>query len=525
MSFEVYNTNNGIPMGKAQLGGGGAESDGALYQYMGSVATYAALELLDTTNFKPGYVYDVQEDGMDYAWTGTDWNALGAHTDLSNYYTKTETDAFIAPLATKNELSGKQDRLTANNPLTISEYVMTSLVNMEYNSAGTGFYNSNTTSACQYLDYGFPGKVLFKQRSGQTLTTSNLYDIGHVDIPYQIGQLVAVKVLDESNQSASQTRSMIFGKTNSQGDFIPILYMDNTYSSATLTIGITTDDNISSLTALTTGKYTTSQTWNTSLTSSTSYVTSGTTKSTTMGGYVRIYETSNGIQLLIYNGAAFRVYGKSEVCINSKAITNASLVSRLKEITMVRIIPNEYFGTSPEFAISKTGVGLFDSDLTSFDSFKTTKKTFADLGTNLFDLSGEIKQTYLDLNIGAGLNVQNNVLVNTNPTPVDVSNKVTGVGISEMQALTQTEYDEIGKYYAYEYNGTTVYVRKETPATTDTVYSAIGTASALTITSVGTDSLTLSDGNTYTRSAASDEIDGTQYNATTLYVVKNVVGE
>ena len=107
----------------------------------------------------------------------------------------------------------------------------------------------------------------------------------------------------------------------------------------------------------------------------------------------------------------------------------------------------------------------------------------------------------------------------------DVSNKVTGVGISEMQALTQTEYDEIGKYYAYEYNGTTVYVRKETPTTTDTVYSAIDTASALTITSVGTDSLTLSDSNTYTRSAASDEVDDTQYDATTLYVVKNVVGE
>ena len=51
------------------------------------------------------------------------------------------------------------------------------------------------------------------------------------------------------------------------------------------------------------------------------------------------------------------------------------------------------------------------------------------------------------------------------------------------------------------------------------------TASALTITSVGTDSLTLSDSNTYTRSAASDEVDDTQYDATILYVVKNVVGE
>ena len=393
--------------------GGGGSADGDVYQYMGSVADYDALIALDTTDFKPGYVYNVQDSGMNYAWTGTVWDALGSTVDLTAYYTKTEIDALIASLATKSELSEKQDKLTANSPLTISEYTMTSLVNMEYNSAGTGFYNSNATSACQYLDYGFPGKVLFAQRSGQTLTTSNLYNIGHVDIPYQIGQLVAVKVLDESNQSASQTRSMIFGKTNSQGDFIPILYMDNTYSTATLTIGITTDDNISSLTALSTGKYTTSQTWDTSLTSSTSHITDGSTSSTTMGGYVRIYETNGGIQILLYNGTAFRVYGRSDVYMNSKTITNASLVSRLKEITMVRIIPNQDMGINENTAISKVGVGLFDSNLTSFNDFKTTKKTFADLGTNLFDLSGEIKQTYLDLNIGTGLSVQDGELITT----------------------------------------------------------------------------------------------------------------
>ena len=91
-------------------------------------------------------------------------------------------------------------------------------------------------------------------------------------------------------------------------------------------------------------------------------------------------------------------------------------------------------------------------------------------------------------------------------------------GVTGMRAVTQTEYDEIGTYYAYIYSGSTVYVRKATPTTTDTVYTGIGTESTLTITSVGTDSITLSDGNTYTYSEANNIVDTTQYNSTIVYV-------
>ena len=50
------------------------------------------------TNPKVGDMYNITvksiygEPGMNVAWNGTEWDALGSTIDLSQYYTKTETD-------------------------------------------------------------------------------------------------------------------------------------------------------------------------------------------------------------------------------------------------------------------------------------------------------------------------------------------------------------------------------------------------------------------------------------------------
>lgn len=263
------------------------------------------------------------------------------------------------------------------------KYIIPTLFNMQYNGAGTGLYSSNSTSACQYLSSSSEGRIDFKQRSGQTLTTSNLYDIGYIDIPYTLGKLITVCQLDTSLTSSHPIRSIVFGKINGQGNFVPILYSDNSSDSVTLTIGITTDDNISSIVGIGGTHYTTSQTWDASQTSNTVHKTDGAISTTTYGGYIRLYETDNGIQLLAYDGGAFRTAGYTEVFINSKSITGSTLVARIKEITTARIIPAQYMGISENTAISKAGIGLFDSNITSFNSFATTKYTFADIGENL----------------------------------------------------------------------------------------------------------------------------------------------
>ena len=52
------------------------------YKYKGSVAAYANLP---TTGNVTGDVWNVQTDGMNYAWTGSAWDALGGTVDLSGY--------------------------------------------------------------------------------------------------------------------------------------------------------------------------------------------------------------------------------------------------------------------------------------------------------------------------------------------------------------------------------------------------------------------------------------------------------
>lgn len=60
----------------------------SVYKYKGSVPTFNDLP---KTNRSVGDVYDVQDSGMNYAWSGTVWDELGGYIDLSNYYSKDET--------------------------------------------------------------------------------------------------------------------------------------------------------------------------------------------------------------------------------------------------------------------------------------------------------------------------------------------------------------------------------------------------------------------------------------------------
>ena len=82
------------------------EIDGKLasiYRYKGTVATYSDLP---STGLTIGDVYNVEEDGSNYAWNGTIWDKLGGDVDLSGYYNKTQTDTLLA---------GKVDNSTLND--------------------------------------------------------------------------------------------------------------------------------------------------------------------------------------------------------------------------------------------------------------------------------------------------------------------------------------------------------------------------------------------------------------------------
>ena len=77
------------------------------YKYKGS-CTYAELP---TTGQTVGDTWNVTDAhgtypaGTNYAWTGTDWDALGGTVDLSSYYTKSQTDTLLGNKVDK--VSGK----------------------------------------------------------------------------------------------------------------------------------------------------------------------------------------------------------------------------------------------------------------------------------------------------------------------------------------------------------------------------------------------------------------------------------
>lgn len=56
----------------------------AVYKYKGSVATVADLPSSGNTT---GDVYDVQATGVNYAWNGSAWDALGQYVDITAFWT------------------------------------------------------------------------------------------------------------------------------------------------------------------------------------------------------------------------------------------------------------------------------------------------------------------------------------------------------------------------------------------------------------------------------------------------------
>lgn len=63
---------------------------GGALRFVDSVADEEALEALDTTNLSNGDVYQVEADGSEWVWNGTEWIELGTNVDLSGYATTSQ---------------------------------------------------------------------------------------------------------------------------------------------------------------------------------------------------------------------------------------------------------------------------------------------------------------------------------------------------------------------------------------------------------------------------------------------------
>ena len=67
-----------------------------VFIYKGTVATTGDLDSIE--NPKVGDCWNVEADGNNYAWNGSEWDKLSGTVDLSNYYTKTQVDSIKSAL-------------------------------------------------------------------------------------------------------------------------------------------------------------------------------------------------------------------------------------------------------------------------------------------------------------------------------------------------------------------------------------------------------------------------------------------
>lgn len=72
----------------------------SVYKYKGSVATYANLP---STGQVVGDVYNVEENGANYAWDGSTWDKLGETIDFSPYLLKTEAASTYETITNVNK--------------------------------------------------------------------------------------------------------------------------------------------------------------------------------------------------------------------------------------------------------------------------------------------------------------------------------------------------------------------------------------------------------------------------------------
>lgn len=144
---------------------------GIIYRFKGSVPTY---DDLPTSGLQAGDVYNVEDSGINYAWTGTAWDALGGVGDLSNYYTKAET---YSKAEVNSLLGGKLDK--------------SSSIDKVYGTAHDG------TQTTLSVDYGstFSGNVVRRDSNSQVYVPLT---------PTANGQAASKKYVDDQDTAVME---------------------------------------------------------------------------------------------------------------------------------------------------------------------------------------------------------------------------------------------------------------------------------------------------------------------------------
>ena len=170
----------------------------SVFVYKGTVATYD--DLLAIQNPKVGDCYNVQADDHNYAWNGTTWDKLAGVIDLSDYYTSSQVDSFIA---------GLRSQISSLN-------------------VGVLSINSELPDSTGNIDINKETKIFY--HLGEIFTVSN--------------ELELVIEIYASVQSRKDTRVIIYSSNTAQVEYIAHMATENVLelSSASL-VDVTTNNS------------------------------------------------------------------------------------------------------------------------------------------------------------------------------------------------------------------------------------------------------------------------------------------
>ena len=155
----------------------------SVMHYKGSVATYNELP---TENLEIGDVYNVTDTGKNYAWNGTSWDELGGDIDLTEYYTKSQTDTLLSSKANTSDLSTvatsgsyndltNKPTITTTSQLTNDSGFITSSALAPYATTSQLAAKANTSDV--YLKSDTNTFTMTVTNSSDTTTSYNLINV------------------------------------------------------------------------------------------------------------------------------------------------------------------------------------------------------------------------------------------------------------------------------------------------------------------------------------------------------------
>ena len=139
----------------------------SVYKVKGSVANQAALP--EESN-EVGDVYNVEDTGINYVWTGEEWDALGGSVDFTNYYTKGDVDSKLADKANTADVYSK----TVLDPMLEAKVDSADLGTMASKNADD--YSTKTVADTLYAPISLSATVAGKADKATTLEGYGITD-------------------------------------------------------------------------------------------------------------------------------------------------------------------------------------------------------------------------------------------------------------------------------------------------------------------------------------------------------------